>query len=57
MPVAPTVAAIARLADAVARTSDYAGRVAGSEVAWSRDWRTSFDDAFLRRLAELLVAT
>jgi glycosyltransferase involved in cell wall biosynthesis len=58
VPVAPTVAAIGRgLTDAVARTSDYAGRVAGSEVAWSRDWRTSFDDAFLRRLGELLTAT
>jgi hypothetical protein len=37
------------------RAADLEGRVAGAAVRWSRDWRTSFDDALLRRLTEWLT--
>lgn len=52
---APTVDGIAAaIGRAVAAAGDGARRVAGAEVAWSRDWRTSFDDALLDRIGELL---
>jgi hypothetical protein len=55
VPVAPTVAEVAAgLAAAAARAGDLEARVAGSAVAWSRDWRRSFDAALLHRLGEWL---
>ncbi len=58
IPVAPTVAAIAAgLGEAARRVPEYARRVSGAEVAWSRDWGTSFDDALVRRIADVLAAT
>jgi hypothetical protein len=55
--VAPTVAAItAGIHEAVRRTPDLDARVAGASVRWSRDWRTSFDEALLRRLGEWLTS-
>ncbi len=51
----PTIDALAAaIADAVASSDDYEARVAGSEVAWSRDWGSSFDDALLTRLERWL---
>jgi hypothetical protein len=55
--VAPTVEAItAGIHAAVRRTPDRDARVAGADVRWSRDWRTSFDDALLRRLGDWLTS-
>ncbi|MEO6028687.1 MAG: hypothetical protein ABIR79_17625 [Candidatus Binatia bacterium] len=51
----PTVEGIAAaLTNAVRRVDDLAARADGARVAWSRDWRTSFDDATLERLAVVL---
>jgi len=51
----PTVEGIAAaLTSAVRRVDDLAARAAGARVAWSCDWRTSFDDATLQRLANVL---
>lgn len=58
VPVAPTVDAIASgLATAAGRVGDHAARAAGAQVAWSRDWRTSFDDDLMRQLAGFLAST
>jgi hypothetical protein len=55
--LAPRVEAIAGgVAAAVCRASDRKSRVAGAAVAWSRDWRTSFDDESLRLSAWLTSA-
>jgi hypothetical protein len=57
VPVDPTVEAITvGLREAMRLTADLEGRVAGAAVRWSRDWRTSFDDALLRRLTDWLTA-
>ncbi len=51
----PTVASVAdALVAAEAAAGDAERRVAGSAVAWSRDWATSFDDRLLDRVEELL---
>ncbi len=51
---APTVdGVVAGLRAAIAAADDYAKRVAASEVNWSRDWSTSFDE---RLLGEILAA-
>jgi Glycosyl transferase family 2 len=44
-------AALSQAADAV---DDFERRVRGSDVRWSRDWDQTFDDALMRRVAELL---
>jgi hypothetical protein len=44
----------AGLRQAVARASDAEARERGSEVRWSRDWRRSFDDALMARVASFL---
>lgn len=47
----PTVDGIAEaLAAAAAAVEDFPARVAGSAVAWSRDWEDSFPDHLLARL-------
>ena len=47
----PTVDGIAAaLAEAAAAVDQYDRRVAGSEVAWSREWSRSFDDKLLERI-------
>ena len=57
VPVAPTVAGVVDgLREAVGRSRDLEARAAGAEVAWSSDWRTSFDDALLARLSAVLAA-
>ena len=51
----PTVDGVAAaIASAVAGAGDAERRVAGADVAWSSDWRTSFDDALMRDVRELL---
>ncbi len=56
VPVPPTVDGVAAgIREAAGRAPDVAGRVAGAEVAWSRDWRTSLDDALLGRLSAWLT--
>jgi hypothetical protein len=46
------------LASALCRACDEAGdvqqRVAGSRVAWARDWDAAFDDALLDRVLRFL---
>ncbi|MEA2145019.1 MAG: hypothetical protein QOG59_606 [Solirubrobacteraceae bacterium] len=52
---APTVDSVAgALAEAVAQSGDFEGRVRGSAVAWSRDWTHSFDDALIDRVLGFL---
>jgi glycosyltransferase involved in cell wall biosynthesis len=52
---APGVEEVAdALCDAAGRAGDFAGRAAGSDVRWSRDWNQSFDDGLLTRVLELL---
>jgi hypothetical protein len=47
----PTIEGLATaLRAAAAEVDDFDRRVRGSAVNWSRDWRTSFDDALLARL-------
>jgi glycosyltransferase involved in cell wall biosynthesis len=47
----PTVDGIVRgLAEGVARSADWKGRVAGSAVRWSSDWSRSFDRELLARV-------
>jgi beta-1,2-rhamnosyltransferase WsaF-like protein/glycosyl transferase family 2 len=46
----------AKLGQAVAGVGDVERRVLGSDVQWSRDWDTSFDDALLARVAGWLTA-
>ncbi|HYZ80614.1 MAG TPA: hypothetical protein VE571_05065, partial [Solirubrobacteraceae bacterium] len=51
----PVIEAIAdALGEAVAGAGDAERRVAGSAVAWSRDWQTSFDEGLVARLADAL---
>jgi hypothetical protein len=55
--VPPTVEGVAAgLAEAVAGAGDAERRARGSAVAWSRDWRDSFDEAMLDRVLALLEA-
>ncbi|MCC6763594.1 MAG: glycosyltransferase [Deltaproteobacteria bacterium] len=55
VPVPPTLDGVRTgIVEAVRRSDDLAARVAGAEVAWSRDWRTSFDDAIVRGIAAAL---
>lgn len=55
VPVPPTLAGVtAGLAEAARRSADLAGRIAGADVAWSRDWRTSFDAGLVRRIVDTL---
>ena len=52
---APDVGAVAAaIGAAVAGAGDGERRAAGSRVAWSRDWDTSFSDALLDAVIELL---
>jgi hypothetical protein len=56
--VEPTIEAIAAgLGEAIRRSADHVARVAGASVAWSRSWRTSFDDAFLARVGDFLASS
>jgi hypothetical protein len=53
--VEPSVDAIAAaLVEAVAAVDQYDRRVAGSDVAWSRNWSHSFDEKLLGRLRRWL---
>jgi hypothetical protein len=53
----PTIDGVAAgLGAAVAGVEDYARRVRGSDVDWSRDWDRSFDDELLARLTSFLQA-
>jgi hypothetical protein len=52
---APTIEGVGdAIAVATTRADDRVARAAGSRVAWSRDWRTSLDDALLARLRDVL---
>jgi hypothetical protein len=51
----PSIDAIANaLGSAAAAVDDYARRIAGSAVQWSRDWNQSLDDRLLARIAAFL---
>jgi hypothetical protein len=51
----PTIEGVAgALCEAVAGAQDGERRVRGSDVRWSRDWETSFDDHLLARLKAFL---
>jgi glycosyltransferase involved in cell wall biosynthesis len=53
--VEPSVEAIAAgLRNAAADVEDYARRVRGSDVSWSRDWDRSFDQRLIERAAAAL---
>ncbi len=53
--VEPTVAGVAGgIAEAVGSVGDHGRRVAGADVAWSRDWNDSLDDRLMERVEELL---
>lgn len=55
VPVPPTLAGIGNgLREAARRSSDLGARAAGANVAWSRDWSTSFDDDLVRRLSDVV---
>ena len=45
---------VAGLREAVARCPEHEARRAGAEVAWSRSWEESFDDALMMRIEDLL---
>lgn len=51
-PTIDTIAAALRAA--AAEVGDYERRAAGSQVRWSRDWDTSFDDQLLARVEAFL---
>ena len=53
--VPPTIDGVVEgLRGAVAAAGDHAARIRGAEVAWSREWGTSFDEERLREIgAEL----
>lgn len=56
VPVPPTLDGIVEgLREAERASRDLEGRTAGAEVAWSRDWRASFDDDLLQRLSAVLA--
>jgi glycosyltransferase involved in cell wall biosynthesis len=53
--VEPTIEGVAGgLLEAAAGVEDAERRVQGSDVHWSRDWETSFDDALMERIEGLL---
>jgi hypothetical protein len=53
----PTVDGVAAgLLEAAAGVGDFERRARGSDVRWSKDWKTSFDDGLLDRIAEFLEA-
>ena len=57
IPAEPTIeGVVAALAEAVAGAEDAERRVAGAEVAWSRSWSDSFDDALMESVERLLDA-
>ena len=55
---APTLEGVAGgLERAAAAASDHAGRVRGaSELEWSRDWDTAFDDSLVEQIVEWLAS-
>lgn len=56
VPVPPTLDGIVEgLREAERASRDLEARTAGAEVAWSRDWRASFDDDLLQRLSAVLA--
>jgi glycosyltransferase involved in cell wall biosynthesis len=51
----PTIEGVARaLAEASGRVDDVAARVAGADLAWSRDWEESFPDELVDRILAAL---
>jgi glycosyltransferase involved in cell wall biosynthesis len=53
----PTIESVAAaLSRAAIRVSEAEGRVEGSAVRWSRDWRESFDDRLLARVESWLAS-
>jgi glycosyltransferase involved in cell wall biosynthesis len=46
----------AGLREAAQRVDDFDGRVRGSNVSWSRDWRRSFDDDVMSRVESFLAS-
>jgi glycosyltransferase involved in cell wall biosynthesis len=53
--VEPSLDGIAAgLLEAAGRVGDFERRARGSEVRWSRDWRQSFDDQLMARVASFL---
>jgi hypothetical protein len=53
----PTVEGIASgLERAAAASEDHQARAEGSEVRWSRDWDTSFDDDLMKQVVEWLAS-
>jgi hypothetical protein len=46
----------AGLREAAARSEDFDDRVRRSQVDWSRDWTSSFDDRLLERVESFLEA-
>jgi hypothetical protein len=54
----PTIEGIAAaLRVSAAEVDDCDRRAAGSEVRWSRDWSTSFDDQLMARLESFLSSS
>jgi len=47
-------AVAAGLREAVDRVEDFEGRARGSEVSWSRDWNSSFDNELMARVESFL---
>jgi hypothetical protein len=55
VPVEPTLdGVVSGLAEAAAAVEDVERRAAGSHVAWSADWETSFDDAVIGAIRAFL---
>ncbi len=53
VPAKPEVAALAKaLATAWGRRKDYAARIEGSKLNWSRSWETTFNDSFRDQILE-----
>jgi hypothetical protein len=53
--VQPTIEGLAGgLLEAAAGVGDFERRARGSEVDWSRDWKSSFDDRLMERIGTLL---
>jgi hypothetical protein len=56
--VEPTIVGVARgLREAAAACGDHERRVAGSRVAWSADWASSFDDRVMSAITGFLAHT